>query len=181
MNTASSWKSREMIRLILSIALLVIGLIMLGAPAVAMEVIVVIIGIVLLVYGAVQVLISVFKRRSGEASVNLVVPVIAIIIGILLIVFRGGVANFLLPFIISIWALITGVMSMMESTDLKDRNPAAAKTAVFSGIAEIVLGIVMIVGIIAGSNAVGVIIGVCLTIYGIISIVEWGIVASAKR
>ncbi len=181
MNTASSWKSREMIRLILSIVLLVIGLIMLGAPAVAMEVIVIIIGIVLLVFGAVQVLISVFKRRSGEASANLVVPVIAIIVGILLIVFRGGVANFLLPFIIGIWALITGVMSMMESTDLKDRNPAAAKTAIFSGIAEIVLGIVMIVGIIAGSNAVGIIIGVCLTIYGIISIIEWGIVASAKR
>lgn len=180
MNTAS-WKSKEMIRLILSIVLLIIGLIMLAAPTVAMEVIVIIIGVVLLGFGVIQLLINISKRQKGSSDVMLTVPIIAIVAGILLIVFRGGVANFLLPFIIAVWAIITGVMSLMESSDIKDRNPVAAKTAVFSGLAELALGIIMIVGIIAGSNAVGVLVGVCLTIYGVISIVEWGIVASAKK
>ena len=53
---SESWKSREMIRLILSIVLLIIGLILLGAPTFAMEVIVVIIGIVVLAYGVIQLL-----------------------------------------------------------------------------------------------------------------------------
>jgi len=180
MNTAS-WKSREMIRLILSIVLLIIGLIMLAAPTVAMEVIVVIIGIVLLGYGVIQLLINIPKHRNGEAGAGLAIPVIAIIIGILLIVFRGGVANFLLPLIIGVWAIITGVMSLMESAEIKDYSQGAWKTAMITGLAELVLGIVMIVGIIAGSNAVGIIVGVCLTIYGIISIVGWGVVASAKK
>lgn len=180
MNT-SSWKSKEMIRLILSIVLLIIGLIMLAAPTIAMEVIVIIIGIVLLGFGVIQLLMNIPKRRNGDANVSVAIPVIAIIVGILLIIFRGGIANFILPFIIGIWAIITGVMSLMESSELKDYSPGAGKTALFTGLAELVLGIVMIVGIIAGSNAIGIIIGVCLTIYGIISIIEWGVVASAKK
>ena len=111
---SESWKSREMIRLILSIVLLIIGLILLGAPTFAMEVIVVIIGIVVLAYGVIQLLINLSKRNRGDANAGLAIPVIAIIIGILLIIFRGGVANVILPFIIGVWAVITGVMSLME-------------------------------------------------------------------
>ncbi|WP_066685506.1 DUF308 domain-containing protein [Christensenella intestinihominis] len=178
---SESWKSREMIRLILSIVLLIIGLILLGAPTFAMEVIVVIIGIVVLAYGIIQLLINLSKRNRGDANAGLAIPVIAIIIGILLIVFRGGVANVILPFIIGVWAIITGVMSLMEASQVKDFSTGAWKVALISGLAELVLGIIMIVGIIAGSNALGILLGVCLTIYGILSIVEWGIVASAKK
>ena len=55
------------------------------------------------------------------------------------------------------------------------------RQALISGLAELALGIIMIAGIIAGGNALGILLGVCLTIYGIISIVEWGIIASSKK
>ena len=176
-----SWKSREMIRLILSIVLLIIGLILLGAPTFAMEVIVVIIGVVVLAYGVIQLLINLSKRNTGDANAGVAVPVIAIIIGVLLIIFRGGVANVVLPFIIGVWALVTGIMSMIEASHVKDYSTGAWKVALISGLAELALGIIMIAGIIAGGNALGILLGVCLTIYGIISIVEWGIIASSKK
>lgn len=176
-----SWKSKEMIRLIASIALLVIGLILLAAPTVAMTVIVVIIGVVALAGGIIQLLLNLSKRRNGDANAGVALPVVAIIIGILLIVFRGGVANVLLPFVIGIWALVTGIMSLIEASHIKHFSMSAWRMAMVSGLVELALGIIMIAGVIAGGNALGILLGVCLTIYGIISIVEWGVVASAKK
>ena len=110
---SGSWKSKEMIRLILSIVLLAIGIILLMAPNTAMAVIVVIIGVVVLAYGVIQLFTNISRRNRGDANASYVVPIIAIIVGILLIIFRDGIANIILPFIIGVWAIITGIMSLM--------------------------------------------------------------------
>lgn len=178
---SSSWKSKEMVRLIMSVILLVIGLIMLAAPMVAMEIIVMIIGIVLLVYGVVQLLINIPRRNNGDSNAGIAMPVVAIIIGILLIVFRGGFANTILPFVIGIWAIVTGFMTMAEASEVKHYNAGAWKAALITGIVQFVVGIILIVGVFTATGILGTLLGVCLTIYGILSIVEWGIIASAKK
>ena len=178
---SGSWKSKEMIRLILSIVLLAIGIILLMAPNTAMAVIVVIIGVVVLAYGVIQLFTNISRRNRGDANASYVVPIIAIIVGILLIFFRDGIANIILPFIIGVWAIITGIMSLMESSQIKDYNSSSWKVVLISGLAELVVGIIIIAGIIAQSNVLGIMLGVCLTIYGILSLVSWGLVSSAKK
>ncbi|MEG2189044.1 MAG: DUF308 domain-containing protein [Christensenella sp.] len=176
-----TWKSKEMIRLILSIVLLVIGLILLAVPKFAMDVIVIIIGVVVLAYGVVQLLMNLSKRKQGDAAVGFAVPVICIIIGLLLIIFHAQVAMVLLPLIIGLWAIVTGVMSLMESAQVKEQSVGAARMALIAGIAELVLGIIIVIGIFTQSSTLGMLLGVCLTIYGVMSLIEWGMVASAKK
>lgn len=170
-----------MIRLVLSIVLLAIGIILLMAPSTAMAVIVVIIGVVVLAFGVIQLFINISKRNKGTQDATYVIPIIAIIVGLLLIIFRDGVANVILPFIIGIWAIITGVMSLMESSQIKDYHSSSWKVVLISGIAELALGVIMIAGIIAQSNVIGILLGVCLTIYGILSLIGWGLVSSARK
>ena len=178
---SSSWKSKEMIRLILSIVLLVIGIILLCAPQYSMPVIVLVIGVVVLVYGVIQLLLDLRHRKAGVTTDVMAIPVISIVVGILLIIFRDGVANYILPIIIGAWAVITGIMSMLDGSHVKEYSKGAWKTALISGIIELALGIVIIIGVIAGGNVLGVLLGICLTIYGILSIVGWGTVASASK
>ena len=111
-----------MIRLILSIVLLAIGIILLMAPNTAMAVIVVIIGVVVLAYGVIQLFTNISRRNRGDANASYVVPIIAIIVGILLIIFRDGIANIILPFIIGVWAIITGITVSYTHLDVYKRQ-----------------------------------------------------------
>ena len=175
----NTWKSKEAIRLILSIVLLVIGVILLAAPEAAMIGIVILIGIVMLAYSVITILMTISRRSKGESAV-FTIPVIVLIIGILLLVFRDGVANVLLPIIIGIWAIITGVMSLMDASSLKHMGSVSWRVPTITGIAALVLGIIILIGI-AATNVLGILLGVCLLIYGITSIVEWIVVATARK
>ena len=174
-----SWRSKDAIRLILSIVLLVIGIILLAAPQAAMVGIVILIGIVMLAYSVITIFMTISKRNKGEDA-TFTIPVIVLVIGILLLVFRDGVANVLLPVIIGIWAIITGIMSIMDASSLKQAGSVSWKVPTITGIAALVLGVIILIGI-ATTNVVGILLGVCLLIYGIISIVEWIVVSTARK
>ncbi|MEA4853210.1 MAG: DUF308 domain-containing protein [Christensenella sp.] len=176
---SDTWKSKDMIRLILSIVLLVIGIILLAAPQAAMIGIVILIGVVMLVYSGVTIIMTISKRNKGEHAL-FTIPIIVLIIGILLLVFRDGVANVLLPIIIGIWAIVTGIMSIIDASSLKHMGSSSWKVPTITGVAALALGIIMLIGI-AATNVVGILLGVCLLIYGIITIVEWIVVATARK
>ena len=176
---SDTWKSKETIRLVLSIVLLVIGIILLAAPQAAMVGIVILIGVVMLAYSVIAIFMNISKRNKGEAS-SFAVPIVVLIIGILLLIFRDGVANVRLPIIIGIWAIVTGIMSLSDASTLKHAGSPSWRVPTITGIAALVLGVIILIGI-ATTNVVGILLGVCLLIYGIISIVEWIVVATARK
>lgn len=177
---SGTFKTRETVRLITAIALLVIGIILLFAPQFAMSVIVIIIGIVLLGYGIIQLIVNLTGRNRGNSGGNIAIPIIAIIIGVLLIVFRDGVASFILPLVIGIWAIITGIMSLIEASSVRHLGMGSWRFVTITGLAQLVLGIIMVIGVFTGTNVLGILLGVCLLIYGIMSIISFAIVARAK-
>ena len=170
--------SNSIVMLILSIVLLIVGIALMANPAGGLEVVMLIVGIVMIVYGAITIFMDMTnKARSARLFV---LPILMIIAGILLIAFRGPVANVLLPLILGIWAIVYGIINLVNSNRVK-REGGYWQASFILALITLALGIIMLVAMIAGGNAVGVIIGVILTIFAIVSIVQWFIGRAATR
>jgi uncharacterized membrane protein HdeD (DUF308 family) len=175
--TAQS-KSNSIVNLILSIVLLIIGIALLANPATGMEVIMLIVGIVMIVYGAITCISNAAKGVKGASFY--IWPVVMMIAGILLIIFRGPAANILLPLIVGIWAIVNGIMNLTKSIKVKNSGGYWQASLILS-IITLALGVIMLISMIAGGNAVGVILGVILIIFAVVSIIQWFIERAAMR
>ncbi len=151
-------------KIIIDLIILIIGIILLAAPDTTLEVITIILGIVLIVYGVLTVLAIVGKRTGA----SLVVPIICIVAGVLLLIFNSFFANIALPVVIGIWMLVMGIISISDA-----RHVTGTKLNMILAIVAIVLGIVILVGVFSGVNTLGILLGICMLIYGAVSVVNW--------
>ena len=170
--------SGSIVTLILDIVLLIVGIALIANPVAGLEVVMLIAGIAMIAYGAITIFMDVSNHvRNGSIFV---IPVIMIIAGILLIAFRGPVANIVLPLILGIWAIVYGIMNLFNANKVK-REGGYWQASFVLALVTLALGIIMLIAMIAGGNAVGVIVGVVLTIFAVVSIIQWFIERSATR
>ncbi|HBU12759.1 MAG TPA: hypothetical protein DEB31_08575 [Clostridiales bacterium] len=172
--------SGDTFKLIVNIVLLVFGLILIARPTEAMQGIVIVLGVILLVVGGVMMAVHIVKRQRGSEAGSLTAPVIGVILGIILLIFNGFFANILLPLVIGIWILIVGIMNLYASTALKHAGGSFWKVSTVLALAAVALGIIMLIGVFAGGNVVGVLLGVCMLLFGIISIVHWAMLRDRR-
>lgn len=159
--------SAENISLIINIVLLVFGIIMICAPNVTMAVITIILGIILVAYGGINLAISIVKKDGR----SLLVPILCLILGILLLAFNNFFANTALPLIVGIWMIVMGVIGMANA--LHNKIFPQWKFSLILSITAIALGIIILGGLSLATNVVGIMMGICMLLYGIISIVNW--------
>ncbi len=173
--------SNDTMQLIISIVILVLGVILITSPDQAMSGITIVIGIILLAYGGISVAIGINKKDKGE-SVSLVLPIVAIVAGILLLVFNNLFANTILPFIIGAWAVITGVINLVTAGQIKVVAPTQCRMVMFTGLVALVVGLIILIGVfVSGENAFGILIGICMVIYSAVSIFSWFASSSGKK
>jgi len=158
--------------LIVNIIILAIGIILTAVPNAVMATITIILGIILVSYGGITLAATVAKKTGA----NLLVPILCLILGVILLVFNNFFANTALPFVIGIWMIVMGVMSLVKA--ISNREFGSWKFSLILSAAAIVLGIVILAGIVLGSNVLGVILGVCMIIYGATAVVNWLVMRS---
>lgn len=170
--------SNPIIRLCWNLALLIVGVALILNPSVGTEVIVMIVGIALIVYGAATLITDAVKHYNSSSSV--LMPLIAIAAGILLIIFRGFTANVLLPLVIGIWAVYYGITNLNACTKIRKAggywHGQFAMALIMLGLGVAVLAVMA-----SGGNAIGIILGVCLIAYSAPEIVKWIISKAEKK
>ncbi|MDL2238245.1 DUF308 domain-containing protein [Christensenellaceae bacterium OttesenSCG-928-K19] len=173
--------SGDTFKLIVNIVILVLGIILIAQPNAAMQAIVIILGIILTAFGAIAVAVFAVKRSKGtDDGSNILTPVICLILGIVLLVFNSFFANILLPLVIAIWMLVIGIMNLVSAGSLKGAGAGSWRVTMIMALGAIVLGIITLVGVFAGGNVVGVLLGVCMLLFGILSIINWAAMQSAR-
>ena len=169
--------SNPIIHICWNLALLIVGIALILNPAVGTEVIVLIVGIALLVYGAATLIAEAVKHYNSSNSV--LMPLIAVAAGILLIIFRSFTANVLLPLVIGIWAIYYGITNLNGST--KIRKVGGFWRGQFAmALIMLGLGVAVLAVMVSGGNAIGIILGVCLIAYSAPEIVKW-IISKAEK
>ena len=168
-------KKRDVGELFLGLACLIIGIVILFHPQIVMNTLVMIIGITILVYGAL-LLIQHFVRQGTGDMIGIVSPVIYILCGVLLIVFSNTIVGTILPFIIGLWMVIMGALGVSTSYQLK----SAGFPLINAGI-SLVLGIVILFYRDIVPATFGIIVGIYLVIFGVFKIFETAAFMSIRK
>lgn len=155
--------------LIVNIIILAIGIVLIAIPNAVLSTVTLILGIVLIGYGGIT-LATIIGKKTGA---NILIPVLCLALGVILIIFNNFFANTALPFVIGIWMIIMGIMSLVRAVG--HRDVSAWKLSLILSLAALVLGIIILAGIATGSNALGVILGIAMVIYGAVAIINWAI------
>lgn len=163
-------KSNHVFNLILFIVLFIVGIALLSNPAGGMQAIVIILGIALIAYGVIAILTD-YSRRIRAGSVY-VLPAVLLALGILLILFNGPTAGVILPLIVGVWAIIQGAISLSGAFRARNSGGNWLAKMILAAII-LALGIIIIISMIAGGNAVGAIFGALLIIFSIAGLVQW--------
>ena len=133
------YAKKDYFRLIISIVLAVIGIFTIFSPATAMFAVVLIMGIVFIVWGAVMIIRQVNgksgKTQSSEISgannkkgkempvaVRMILAALLLAAGILLLVFSAPAKDTFLPVIIGFWALVSGIFATINAVSFKRKT-----------------------------------------------------------
>ncbi|MEF9863951.1 MAG: DUF308 domain-containing protein [Christensenellaceae bacterium] len=178
---AENAKSKDGIKLALYLVLLAIGIVLLLVPQTGMEIIIVILAIAMLAYGVISIIMTIVKKKKGVEAAALPLPIVLLVLGVLLIIFRVDAAAKLFPIIIGAWAIVAGIISLIHAVQVKKFGSSAWILLLITALIVLVLGLIIIIGIFTGANIVGVMLGIYLTIFAIVSVVDWIATASAKK
>ena len=135
-----------------------------------------ILGTVSIIYGAYQ-LILYFKSQDKKV-VSLIYAIIFLVIGIILVA-RPTIVSEIISFIIGIYILLMSLKNIGLALESKD-GPNY-KLGVCLGIAELIIGVLCIVGKMLIPNIVLRFVGLLLVIYGIINIIDSVVVPRNKN
>ncbi len=117
---------KDLFRFYISLALALIGLFAIFSPKFAMFAVVIILGFILLLWGAVSIIRYYNGRQHGSSLfddtprqsapiLRILLASLLILAGILLLVFSVPAKDTFIPVIIGFWALIAGVFSVINA------------------------------------------------------------------
>lgn len=101
-------------QLILNIIALLLGIILLIFPDVGLAFITWVVGIALCGAGVICGIVFFINRRNGQLAL-LVAAIVAVILGILIMVFRLLVALYILPFVIGLWVVASAALCVIAA------------------------------------------------------------------
>lgn len=175
MNNNSNVVTSGSVRMIINILILILGIIFIANPAAALQGVTITLGILLVVYGGIMIALHEIKRGKGETPPALGWPIVWMIVGVLLLVFVNSASKWLLPLVIGAWMIVLGLMNLRTAHQIRLAGGKSHTFALIVAIAEIVLGILALVSMAYSGYALGVMIGICMVIYGVASIISWAV------
>jgi uncharacterized membrane protein HdeD (DUF308 family) len=189
-------QKKDYFRFFISIILAAIGLFTLFSPTLSMLVVVIILGVIFIVWGAVMIIRQIAgrshktappkteteqKKKELPPAVHVILAILLLAAGILLLVFSTPVKDSFMPFVFGIWALITGIIATTNAVGFKKKNLGAG----FSVIALIVSYITFVILIVFSLSDPGftasVIGGVFLLIFGAVTAIEIAMSSHKKK
>lgn len=160
-------KLDRIVKIILGILLLAVGCLMLAAPVITVVVAVRVAAVALVAAGALQLVFRFLgSSRKAFLSIDALIAIVNILLGILILVFDKAIVLFL-PVLVAIWLVLLGVMRIMEGADAKKNAKQGWKRNVGIGVISIIGGVLLVVlQWIIAMNTIGILIAVFSIIYG---------------
>ena len=152
-------------RMILNLAILIFGIIFIANPRSALVGITITAGILILIYGV----YGCVQYSMGRATTALGWSIVEIIVGILLLVFAGPASRWLLPLAVGLWMLWTGISALAAAR--RSVEPVSNRTIAVATV-ELVLGVLILVCMAFSGWLMGLMIGICMLIYGAAALIE---------
>ena len=168
-------------RMIINVLLLILGLVFLASPNTALQGVTIALGILLIIYGGITIAMREIKKARGGEHGSLTWPIVWLAVGILLLIFTRQAAGWLMPLIVGIWMIVLGILNLRNSRQIHAVGGKTGPLAIILAIAEIILGVLSICSMWSGGTALGIMIGVCMLLYGVCSIVSWAVSYVALR
>lgn len=159
--------------LIIGILAFALGVFMLVNPVITYEMMTLLLGMALLVFGVIELIVGIFSKNLFVSRAAVIIgAVLNIVLGILLAA-NPGIAALTLPLILGMWMLYQSFMIISYAGDLKNFKVKGYGLTLFCGIVLLVLAILILLRPIAiGMMTVAVYIALSFIIYGLSEIVS---------
>jgi uncharacterized membrane protein HdeD (DUF308 family) len=151
----------------------VLGVFMLANPAITYEMMTLLLGLALLIFGVIEMIVGIFTRNLFVSRAAVIIgAVLNIVLGILLAA-NPGIAALTLPLILGMWMLYQSFMIISYASDLKNFKVRGYGLTLFCGIVLLVLAFLILLRPVAiGMMTVAVYIALSFIIYGLSEIVS---------
>ena len=159
--------------LIIGVLAFILGVFMLTNPAITYEMMTLLLGLALLVFGVIEMIVGIFSRNIFVSRAAVIIgAVLNIVLGILLAA-NPGIAAITLPLILGMWMLYQSFMTISYAGDLKNFKVKGYGLTLFCGIVLLVLAILILLRpMTLGVMTVAVYIALSFIIYGLSEIVS---------
>jgi uncharacterized membrane protein HdeD (DUF308 family) len=159
--------------LIIGVLAFFLGVFMLTNPAITYEMMTLLLGLALVVFGIIELIVGLFSRNYfvSRAAV-LIGAILNIVLGILLAA-NPGIAALTLPLILGMWMLYQSFMIISYAGDLKGFKVKGYGLTLFCGIVLLVLAVLILLRpMTIGMMTVAIYIALSFIIYGLSEIVS---------
>lgn len=109
---------------------------------------------------------------SIKQSLILLDGIISTICGII-IISNLAVSGAFIPYMVAFFVIVRGVVSISSSIELKKHGYNQWGFSMFSGILTLIVGIILTFNPLLGAIYVSIVLGLCLILYGIITLQLW--------
>ena len=159
--------------LIIGVLALILGVFMLTNPAITYEMMTLLLGLALLVFGVIEMVVGIFSRNLFVSRAAVIIgAVLNIVLGILLAA-NPGIAALTLPLILGMWMLYQSFMMISYASDLKSFKVKGYGLTLFCGIILLILAVLILLRpITVGMMTVAIYIALSFIIYGLSEIVS---------
>ncbi len=159
--------------LIIGVLALILGVFMLINPAITYEMMTLLLGLALLIFGVIEMIVGIFSRNIFVSRAAVIIgAVLNIVLGILLAA-NPGIAALTLPLILGMWMLYQSFMTISYAGDLKNFKVKGYGLTLFCGIVLLVLAILILLRpMTLGVVTIAVYIAISFIIYGLSEIVS---------
>lgn len=159
--------------LIIGVLAFFLGVFMLTNPAITYEMMTLLLGLALVIFGVIEMIVGIFSRNIFVSRAAVIIgAVLNIVLGVLLAA-NPGIAAITLPLILGMWMLYQSFMTISYAGDLKTFKVKGYGLTLFCGIVLLILAVLILLRPVAiGMMTVAIYISLSFIIYGISEIVS---------
>lgn len=159
--------------LIIGVLAFVLGVFMLVNPAITYEMMTLLLGLALMVFGIIELIVGLFSRNIFVTRAAVLIgAILNIVLGILLAA-NPGIAALTLPLILGMWMLYQSFMMISYAGDLKGFKVKGYGLTLFCGIVLLILALLILLRpMTVGVFTVAIYISLSFVIYGLAEIVS---------
>lgn len=159
--------------LTIGVLALILGVFMLTNPAITYEMMTLLLGLALTVFGIIELIVGLFSRNIFVTRAAVLIgAILNIVLGILLAA-NPGIAALTLPLILGMWMLYQSFMMISYAGDLKGFKVKGYGLTLFCGIILLILALLILLRpVTVGVLTVAVYISLSFIIYGLSEIVS---------
>ena len=154
-----------------SILFIILGGLMALFPELSLSVFSYFIAMMGIIFGIYLIILDIMNRNNLIPIDTLISGILLLIFGILLFMYPGTL-NMLIPIVLGIWFIVSGVNQLKISGYIKEVSNSSFILTILCGIISIICGVVFIFNPLTSSSVVTMVSGMFIIIFSISNIVD---------